>query len=41
MANIERLSASVHWRALLSGRVVGDLLFEQPILVLNLPQALS
>jgi hypothetical protein len=39
VANIERLYASVHWRALLSGRVVGDILIEHPIVVLNLPQA--
>jgi hypothetical protein len=39
VANIERLYASVHWRALLSGRVVGDILIDHPIVVLNLPQA--
>jgi hypothetical protein len=39
VANVERLYASVHWRALLSGRVVGDILIEHPIVVLNLPQA--
>ena len=39
VANIGRLHASVHWRALLSGRVVGDVLIERPIVVLNLVQA--
>ncbi|HUM15338.1 MAG TPA: DUF748 domain-containing protein [Candidatus Nitrosotalea sp.] len=39
VARIERLYASVHWRALLSGRVVGDVLIEHPIVVLNLSQA--
>jgi hypothetical protein len=39
VANIERLYASVHWRALLSARVVGDILIEHPVVVLNLRQA--
>jgi hypothetical protein len=39
VANIGRLYASVHWRALLSGRVVGDILIDRPIVVLNLAQA--
>ncbi|MGH7399977.1 MAG: DUF748 domain-containing protein [Candidatus Rokuibacteriota bacterium] len=39
VASIERLYASVHWRALLSGRVVGDILIDRPIVVLNLAQA--
>ena len=36
---IARLSASVHWRALLSGRLVGDIELEKPTVYLNLPQA--
>jgi hypothetical protein len=36
---IARLSASVHWRALLSGRLVGDIEIEKPTVYLNLPQA--
>jgi hypothetical protein len=39
VANLERLYASIHWRALLSGRVVGDILIDYPVMVLNLPQA--
>jgi uncharacterized protein involved in outer membrane biogenesis len=39
VANIERLHASVHWRALLAGRVVGDILIDRPVVVLDLPQA--
>jgi hypothetical protein len=39
VANIGRLYASVHWRALLAGRVVGDILIERPVIVLDLPQA--
>jgi hypothetical protein len=39
VANIGRLYASVHWRALLSGRVVGDILIDRPIVMLNLAQA--
>jgi hypothetical protein len=36
---LEQLSASVHWRALLSGRVVGDVELEKPAVYVNLPQA--
>jgi hypothetical protein len=36
---IERLSASVHWRALLSGKLVGDVELITPTVYLNLPQA--
>ena len=39
VANIGRLYASVHWRALLAGRVVGDVLIDRPVVVLDLPQA--
>jgi hypothetical protein len=39
VATIERLYASVHWGALVSGRVVGDILVDHPIVVLNLEQA--
>jgi uncharacterized protein DUF748 len=39
VAKIDRLYASVHWRALLAGKVVGDILIDHPIVVLNLPQA--
>jgi uncharacterized protein DUF748 len=39
VANIERLYASVHWRALLSGRVVGDILIDRPVVFLDLPKA--
>ena len=39
VANIGRLYASVHWRALLAGRVVGDILIDHPVVVLDLPQA--
>jgi hypothetical protein len=39
VATIARLYASVHWRALLSGRVVGDVLIDRPVVVLNLAQA--
>src|SRR5262249_2187312 len=39
MLQLERLSASVHWRALLSGKVVGDVELIRPTLYLNLPQA--
>src|ERR1700704_5830693 len=31
VANIGRLYASVHWRALLAGRVVGDILIDRPV----------
>jgi hypothetical protein len=36
---LEQLSASVHWRALFSGRVVGDVELEKPAVYVNLPQA--
>ena len=36
---LERLSASVQWRALLSGKVVGDVELIRPSVYLNLPQA--
>jgi hypothetical protein len=39
VARIPLLSASVHWRALLHGRVVGDFLLDRPTVNLNLPQA--
>ena len=36
---LPRLHASVHWGALLRGRLVGDFLFERPNMYLNLIQA--
>jgi len=39
VARIPLLSASVHWRALLSGRVVGDILIDRPTLHIDLSQA--
>ncbi len=39
VANVGRLYASVHWRALLAGRVVGDIIIDRPVVVLDLPQA--
>jgi hypothetical protein len=39
VATIGRLYASVHWRALLAGRVVGDIIIDRPVVVLDLPQA--
>src|SRR5262245_5736836 len=36
---LDRLSASVHWRALLTGKVVGDIELVKPTLYVNLPQA--
>ena len=36
---LEHLSASVHWRALLSGKVVGDVELVRPSVYLSLPQA--
>jgi hypothetical protein len=39
VAKIDRLYASVHWKALLSGKVVGDILIEHPVVFLNLAQA--
>jgi hypothetical protein len=41
VANFERIYASVHWKALLHGRVVGDVQIEHPVVVLNLTQARS
>ena len=38
VAQLPRLSASVHWRALLYGRVVSDFLLERPTLHINLKQ---
>jgi hypothetical protein len=39
VAVIDRLYASVHWRALLAGHVVGDILIDHPVVVLNQTQA--
>ncbi len=39
VVRIPRLHASVHWGALLHGRLVGDFLFERPKLYANLIQA--
>ena len=39
VARIPLLSASVHWRALLHGRLVGDILIDHPVLHVNLAQA--
>jgi hypothetical protein len=39
VAHIGRLYASVHWRALLAGRIVGDVLIDRPVVFLNLTQA--
>jgi len=39
VAKIDRLYASVHWKALLHGKVVGDILIDHPVVFLNLPQA--
>ena len=36
---LERLSASVHWRALLSGKLVADVELVKPAVYVNLPQA--
>lgn len=36
---LEQLSASVHWRAILTGKVVGDIELVKPTLYVNLPQA--
>src|SRR5262244_160421 len=38
IASIPLLSASVHWRALLHGRLVGDFLLNRPTLHVNLTQ---
>lgn len=39
VASIERLHASVHWKALIKGRLVGDFLIDRPKLYFNLKQA--
>jgi Domain of Unknown Function (DUF748) len=39
VARIPLLKASVHWRALLHGRVVGDILIKRPTVHVNLTQA--
>jgi hypothetical protein len=39
VASIPLLSASVHWRALLHGRVVGDIVIDRPVVHVNLAQA--
>jgi Domain of Unknown Function (DUF748) len=39
VASIGRLHASVHWKAIVRGRVVGDILIDEPVVFLNLPQA--
>jgi uncharacterized protein DUF748 len=39
VARIPRLHASVHWRALLHGRLVADFLFDHPVLNVDLTQA--
>jgi Domain of Unknown Function (DUF748) len=36
---VDRLSASVHWRALFFGRLVADIEIEKPTVHVNLPQA--
>ena len=38
VASIKRLHASVHWTALIKGRLVGDFLIERPKLYINLKQ---
>jgi hypothetical protein len=39
VARIPLLSASVHWRAIIHGRLVGDFLIDHPIVNINLTQA--
>ncbi len=39
VASIKRLHASVHWTALIKGRLVGDFLIDRPKLYINLKQA--
>lgn len=39
VARIHGLSASVQWRALLDGRLVGDMVLDRPTVVINLRQA--
>lgn len=41
IAQVERFGASIQWEALLSGKIVGDLVFDQPHVFLNLTQARS
>jgi len=36
IANIKRITASVHWRALIRGRMVADFEFDRPVLYVNL-----
>jgi Domain of Unknown Function (DUF748) len=38
VASIERLHASLHWAALLRGRLVSDFLFDRPRIYINRPQ---
>jgi uncharacterized protein involved in outer membrane biogenesis len=39
IASIKRLHASVHWKALIKGRLVGDILIDRPRLYIQLKQA--
>ena len=39
VASLPRLHASVHWKALLTGHLVADFLFDEPKLYVNLTQA--
>lgn len=39
VAGIKRLHASVHWKALIKGRLAGDFLIDRPELYINLKQA--
>ena len=38
VANIQRLHASIHWVAIIKGRLVGDFLIDRPKLYINLKQ---
>lgn len=38
VANIQRLHASIHWKAIIKGRLVGDFLIDRPKLYINLKQ---
>ncbi len=38
VANIQHLHASIHWRAIIKGRLVGDFLIDRPKLYINLKQ---
>ena len=38
VATIPTLTASIQWRALLSGRVVADVVFDHPVLTINRTQ---